>query len=345
MASCLLALPRGIVSAKFETWQATHKKSYHSIEEKNAALLVFHANDARITNHNLQGLPYVLGHNMFSDLSSDAFADLYLSTDQPKSKIASTDSGSISEPHRTLGRVPDFDWSPSHLNKVTAVKDQGTCGSCWAFSAIAAVESAYAVGGGILTSFNENQLLQCVNGANCNGGVINFAFDYIVENGITDSFPAYNGRITTCSTSIPRWTMLDYVQVGLTDASMINAVNTMPTSVTMGFTSQGWGVLQSYLSGVISADTRGSDGYHSMLAVGYGTDDIGGPYFKLKNQFGSSNWGESGYVRISRINFSKNNWAFHMTSVKSILAQPLPSQDLNDNSTIAAIGDSFGLGK
>lgn len=88
-----------------------------------------------------------------------------------------------------------YDWRT--LGKVTSVKNQGHCGSCWAFSAVAAIESAYAIKTNILENFSEQQLVDCSTANNgCNGGLPVYGMEYVIEYGIMkyDDYP-YIARV------------------------------------------------------------------------------------------------------------------------------------------------------
>ena len=186
---------------------------------------------------------------------------------------------------------------------VTPVKNQGMCGSCWAFSTTGAVEAAWVLhGGNPLTSLSEQQLVDCAQaeGNNgCNGGLMDYGFQYIIDNGgiCTESSYAYSGTDGTCKKTCAKVAKISgFKDIPQGDEqALLTAVGTVgPVSVAIEADQQGF---QFYSKGVFDA-TCGTSLDHGVLVVGYGTD-AGKDYWIVKNSWGSS-WGESGYIRLVR---------------------------------------------
>jgi C1A family cysteine protease len=117
--------------------------------------------------------------NQFADLTNEEFIQTYLNT-KVNPNVRRHTVTPISHPI-----VGDIDWDSD--GKVTPVKDQGQCGSCWAFSATAAIESAVLIAGKSQVLLSEQQLVDCsqaYGNAGCNGGWMDSAFQYIIASGI-----------------------------------------------------------------------------------------------------------------------------------------------------------------
>jgi C1A family cysteine protease len=186
------------------------------------------------------------------------------------------------------------DWSTK--GAVTPVKDQGQCGSCWAFSTTGGMEGAWQIASGSLTSMSEQQLVDCsTQNAGCNGGSMELAFNYAgTTNVATESSYPYTARDGTCktsySTAIPKGGVTGYKSVGQSTDSLKSALQTGPVSVAIEADQFAF---QLYSGGVLSSGC-GTNLDHGVLAVGYDSTS-----FKVKNSWGTS-WGNNGYVQISQ---------------------------------------------
>ena len=182
---------------------------------------------------------------------------------------------------------------------VTKVKNQGHCGSCWAFSTTGAVEGAMFLSEGKLQSFSEQQLVDCSKQNNgCNGGLMDYAFRYIETSPLEleSSYP-YKGRDGMCeyskSKGVGKVKSYKDVSRDSTGKQLMAAIAKGPVSVAIEADQF---VFQGYSGGIITSGC-GSKLHHGVLAVGYGgVGDM--QYILVKNSWGPS-WGDQGYVKIA----------------------------------------------
>ncbi|OEL30123.1 Senescence-specific cysteine protease SAG39 [Dichanthelium oligosanthes] len=284
---------------RYHKWMAKHGRTYKDAAEKAHRFQVFKANAIFIDRFNAEGKKYVLGTNKFADLTTHEFAAMYTGF-KPVPSRAKKLPGFKYENFTQLGDDAQVDWRQQ--GAVTAVKNQGQCGCCWAFSAVAAIEGINQISTGQLMSLSEQQVLDCdESGGNqgCNGGFMDNAFQAVIDNGgITteDAYP-YSAAEGTCQSVQPVATISGYQDVPSGDEdALAGAVSNQPVSVGIDGTSSPF---QFYQSGLMTGDGCGTTMNHAVAAIGYGTDDDGNQYWILKNSWGE-NWGEDGYMMLQR---------------------------------------------
>jgi C1A family cysteine protease len=258
----------------------------------------------------------------FDDLFSDdevAPSDDAVSTDD----AANTDD-TATDDNDSDGLPDEIDWVAS--GAVTPVKNQGRCGSCWAFSSTGAIEGAHFKATGELVSLSEQNLMDCdtIDHA-CEGGLMEDAFKFEEsQKGLCteEDYPYLATDDHECSTDcekVPHTQVKDYIDIPSGDKhGLLASIVLQPTSIAMDAGSLSF---QFYSKGVFSDDDCGANGDidHGVLAVGYGFDeDSGHKYFKVKNSWGDS-WGEDGYFRIKRD--SKN--VYGTCAVTAYMCAPL----------------------
>lgn len=192
------------------------------------------------------------------------------------------------------------DWRDDGV--VTPVKNQGGCGSCWAFSATEVFESHYAIATGTTKEFAPQAFVNCVQNpqecggtGGCEGATMELAFNLTTVMGMPlESDLPYKGRDQTCTSYTAAAKATGYVKIPENDPDALEtAIATKgPVSVTV---AANWGM---YGGGVFSGGCRSSscDLDHGVVAVGYSKD-----YWIVRNSWGSG-WGEKGYIRLSREN-------------------------------------------
>ena len=191
------------------------------------------------------------------------------------------------------------DWRKKY--KVSSVKNQESCGSCWAFSSVGAVESAWAIKHNVLYNLSEQELIDCSSQNNgCEGGSMDLAFQYIINNGLCSnlSYP-YTAEEEKCdNTCKPLVQIGNYSDIIPNQEKMLmRAVQHQPVSVAIQANKRSF---QMYKSGIYSDPDCGFQLDHGVLLVGYGYDkDYDMDYWIVKNSW-SDSWGENGYIRIQR---------------------------------------------
>jgi len=287
----------------FTSWAKQHGKTYIA-DEAIHRFNVFKANLDRIRAHNAAGKSHTLAMNKFGDLTNEEFRGMYNTFQNiDRSYIRSRNFANLS----TVGLPNSVDWNAA--GKVTPVKDQGQCGSCWAFSTTGSVEAAYAIAANAAPiSLSEQELVDCssAQGNNgCNGGLMDDAFQFIISNnGICteSSYPYVAAQNPSCNTGCTSAVTIS----GFQDVTPSNedalqaAVAGQAVSVAVDAGGYDW---QFYSSGVLT-DACGTELDHGVLAAGYGTLN-GTPYWYVKNSWGSS-WGQGGYILLQRGSGSGN---------------------------------------
>jgi len=271
----------------FTSWMKQHDKHYESSEFLHR-FLTWKSNMDMIRTHNAdKSHTYKLAMNTFGDMTTEEFLAVYTGyTPLDNNFLRSNNMLNFSDVD-----IPDsVDWVAK--GNVIPVKDQGQCGSCWAFSAVGSMESAYSTENSVAPiSLSEQQLVDCSQAQGnqgCNGGLMDQAFQYVITNGgiCTEAAYPYTAQDGTCQSSTCQCAVkiAAFTDVAQTEDALTAAIVQQPISVAVD--ASRW---QFYSGGVMSNCVYSALD-HGVLAVGYGTDNVGGPYYRIKNSWGVS-WG------------------------------------------------------
>eukprot|EP00347_Sterkiella_histriomuscorum_P006586 403352207 len=327
----------------FQNFVNRHNKNYLTKSEFNARLSIFSQNMGIIKVHNKQANAegFQMGVNKFTDYSSEEFGKLLGFKSDGLIEEEPIDDGSVdpeefntngqseSQEYESLDDQADdqqpeegaqdpngggrrlqtalpasVDWRTS--GAVSSVKNQGQCGSCYSFTALASIESAMKIAkGGVMQDYSEQQLVDCTATAyygnfGCGGGNMNQCFKYLQQYKLmNESVYPYAGVKKACAYNATKGTLVvkSYTNVAQNDPDAhMAAVALKPVSIAL---SAATSTFQFYKSGIISSTACGTTVNHAVLLIGYGKDALGTPYWLIKNSWGAS-WGESGFVRIKR---------------------------------------------
>ncbi|KAL9976062.1 hypothetical protein ACROYT_G013305 [Oculina patagonica] len=291
---------------QWKAWKNFHGKSYATESEEDARKAIWKDNLMKIAEHNSQGRSHVLAMNHFGDLTQDEYSFFYLGMRSHFSNETKRSGSTFLEPSH-VSLPTEVDWRKEGY--VTGVKNQGQCGSCWAFSTTGSLEGQHFKKTGQLVSLSEQNLVDCstsYGNHGCQGGLMDYAFKYIKANGGIDteaSYP-YEARNDNChfSASSVGATDTGFVDVPQgSESGLQSATATVgPISVAIDASHMSF---QFYHSGVYNEPRCSSTQLdHGVLVVGYGTYQ-GQDYWLVKNSWGTG-WGMEGYIMMSR---NKNN--------------------------------------
>lgn len=301
-----MEVPRDYTNYDFAAFREEHSKAYVSPVDQQQREDIFNKNLLKVKAHNAE---YDKGyHTWFAAMNE--MADL---TDEEFRTRRSTKQHHPSQ-HPILD-LSQGDPNPSSVDwrekgAVTPVKNQGGCGSCWAFSATETLESHYQIATGKQLILAPQTFVNCVKNpqhcggtGGCEGATMELAFNLTMKTGIAlESDMPYAGRDETCKTYKAAVKCAGYIKNPVNDAKGLEtALATKgPQAITVAaepWQFYGGGVFHGCSSGIFSGS--GSTLDHGVQAVGYSQD-----YWIVRNSWGAG-WGEKGFIRISRANDAK----------------------------------------
>jgi len=313
-------LGAALASEELDAWnayKATYGKTYSSAAEDELRMKIFQNTVAGINAHNelfkAGKVHFEQGINHFSDMTLSEYRYQNNGFQMPANL-----TGEVFVPSEDAV-VPDaIDWRQKGY--VTPVKNQGQCGSCWAFSSTGSLEGQWFRKTNRLVSLSEQNLVDCCNpygNYGCRGGWQENAFKYIQANGGIDteaSYPYYAVQYSCrYNANYNAAQVTGYVDVTRLDENALKqAVGTVgPVSIAIDASKASF---QSYKSGVYYEPSCSSTALdHAVLIVGYGHDSqYNEDYWIVKNSWGTW-WGENGYIKMIRNYYNNCGVASHPT--------------------------------
>ncbi|XP_062523251.1 uncharacterized protein LOC134197918 [Corticium candelabrum] len=305
---------------QFVDFTEEYNKVYESGKERNLRAAIFHSNLEKIRNLNKADRFSPFGINKFADMSDDEFESIFLMSDDRHNvnnsstlETDNVDKRSIADHVDWTGPIPKcFDWRDRHPPVVTKVKNQGSCGSCWAFAAVAQMESVWAIQGHHpLVELSTQQVVSCSNG-DCNGGFHNIAIEYVLRAGGLAKESDYkyesgSDDVTrSCcfypSTIHARFSGL--VKIGKSSATAEDEYDMMMYlyrhgPIAVDFNSQNLRFYRDSPKILSFCGGNHRTTTHVVVLTGFGVSDSGTPFWIARNSWGDS-WGDGGYFLIER---------------------------------------------
>lgn len=291
---------------KFQQFIKKYDKKYNSLQEFMARYIVFSQTLHKLKDSSKKR-SYSTGITKFSDLTEQEFLKTYGNLEVSALTLLNPNPANFIP----KGNAPDS-YNFIEQGYLQDVRDQGSCGSCYAFTSVANIEGQYFKKYGKNKEFSQQQIVDCdyIN-SGCNGGLMEYTFTYLKKTGGIESYEDYPyvGVEQTCKSDkskfdpdvvIDGWEKLGDKDVIIDPANEDDMKEYLyekgPLAIIMNSI-----LLREYTGGIIDVDESEcstSRLNHAVVLVGYGTEnDI--PYWIVRNSFGK-NWGENGYFRIYR---------------------------------------------
>uniref|UniRef100_A0AC35TVU6 Pept_C1 domain-containing protein n=1 Tax=Rhabditophanes sp. KR3021 TaxID=114890 RepID=A0AC35TVU6_9BILA len=289
-----------------------HTELIHELEFLNKQTIIERHNSRYFRGETT----FMLGRNPMEDMTYAEFDHMHgfhpdlvdqFKQEEQMQKYVTKDDRIVSEPLTASSSLPAYvNWTADGL--VTPVKDQQKCDCCFIFAAVQALEGYLAKKTGKLVQLSIQEVIDCFPEGTCeDGGVLSHVFDYLQSSNGTslDDGYSYQAKKGQChkSSRLSQGTFKEYVKIKYGDEKALEEAVAKYGPVAVSIHSMS-STFQMYKSGVyFEPNCHGKEADHSVLVVGYGTDQAGGDWWLIKNTWGTS-WGMNGYMKLSR---NKNN--------------------------------------
>jgi cathepsin F len=335
----------------FATFKTAFNKIYPSDDHEDQALVNFHASMLRLAKRSNPSH----GITKFSDMAPNDFNSRFLTRQsraaadrEATPKYDGTCHACERFPEHLSTNADSIDWVKK--GAVTDVKDQGSCGSCWAFGTVADMEGSHFLAGNDLVSLSEQQLVSCDSKGEdeaCNGGLPESAFEYVIKAGglVKEKKYKYNsgdGYNRHCKKKLVKKKKAAQISGFVQVSNNKNGEDVMAQALfksgpmVIGIDAE---PMQDYVGGIDQppeCESKAQDLNHAVVIVGYGTEN-GVDFWKIKNSW-DTDWGEEGYYRIVR---GDNRCGVAMDATHSISKKKKKEEEVINNERI--ILDSSAL--
>ncbi|KAK9514360.1 hypothetical protein VZT92_027833 [Zoarces viviparus] len=302
-ASALSHLDEASLDAQWEDWKTTHRREYNGLDEEGIRRAIWEKNMRLIEAHNQEAAlgihSYELGMNHLGDMTSEEVSEKMTGLQVPMDSERSFTTG-LEDAAFKLPKSIDY----RNKGMVTPVKNQGSCGSCWAFSSAGALEGQMAKTTGTLLDLSPQNLVDCVKeNDGCGGGYMTNAFKYVQDNGGIDSEEAYPyvGEDQPCryNSSGMAAQCKGFKEITVGDEQALARALCKVGPISVGIDAS-LGTFQFYQRGIYyDRNCNKDDINHAVLAVGFGVNTKGKKFWIVKNSWGEQ-WGKQGYVMMAR---------------------------------------------
>lgn len=295
----LLRLFNNDMWSQFTLYQANFNKNYSSWELYDK-FVIFQHNVDMITTHNAdESSTFTMSINKFTDLTAEEFKETYVGK-----MNAESDYGCVPIENNDITNVETFDWRT--YNVVNPVRNQGQCGSCWAFATTANAESVWAIHTGHLYDMSEQYLVDCATGIGyfnmgCKGGNMDSAFKFMIQQKQCNEseYPYTSGVTETKSKchACDEFTSFTSCYTIPANNQVQLKKSVLKNPVVIGIEADTY-YFQSYSTGILTSSLCGTTIDHAVEIVGFGVENDT-KYWTIRNSWGED-WGENGYFRILR---------------------------------------------
>jgi len=299
--ACAEVSLHAVFQAKWNNFKATHGKSYHRDDEPKR-VAAFLTNAHHVETHNEKfakgEVSFAVSHNHFSDMTHEEYKNTVLGFRAPEG-LQSSQNVTYFKVRQDIQAPSAVDWS-QYCRKV---KNQQSCGSCYSFSALGALEGMLSRKYGREYDLSEQNVVDCSGpqgNYGCNGGFMTAVFEYVKKNGgvnYASDYP-YEAKLGSCRFQSGRnkAALTSYVVIPRgSEQALEQALNTCgPVAIAVDASPRSF---MMYSRGVFDEPICNPDRLsHAILAVGHGVEG-GKPYYLVKNSWGTG-WGEGGYIKI-----------------------------------------------